>query len=196
MQRRWNGGCGTGTGRRARACSARQDDGRVAVETPPGCTGVASTVWLAPPSKPRGATFRDRRPPVTPIVVVDASAVVDLLLRNALGERVRRVLLDAQLQTVAHLDAEVFSVLARLHRAGELAADAVAARLRLLATLDMSRMPITERLLAAAWSLRENVSARDALYVALARTLRTGLLTTDARLARAVPDVAIPLTVT
>lgn len=127
------------------------------------------------------------------MLVVDASAVVDLLLRNAVGERVRRRVADAQLRTVAHLDAEVFSALARLYRAATLTAAAVQSRLRLLATLDMSRLPITGALLEDAWAMRENVTARDGLYVALARRLRTRLLTTDARLARAVPDLAVDL---
>jgi predicted nucleic acid-binding protein len=86
------------------------------------------------------------------IYVVDASAIVDLLIRSDAGERVRRRLLDdagAALVTVTHLDAEVFSALARLHRAGDLSTTEVDELLR--------------------------------------------LLTTDERLARAVPDVAAPL---
>lgn len=124
-------------------------------------------------------------------LVVDASAVVDLLLRNALGEWVRRQLTAAELHTAAHLDAEVFSALARLCRTGALTADAVDARLRLLAGLEMTRHPISDVLLGDAWSIRDNVAARDALYVALARRSGTPLLTTDQRLARAVPAVAL-----
>lgn len=126
-------------------------------------------------------------------LVLDASAVVDLLLRNSAGDAVRKQLDDADLRTVAHLDAEVFSALARLHRAGAVSAEAVAARLRLLAALDVVRLPISGALLQDAWALRENVTARDALYVALARRLRGRLLTTDRRLARAVPDIAVEL---
>ncbi|TVR35221.1 MAG: PIN domain-containing protein [Nitriliruptor sp.] len=126
------------------------------------------------------------------IYVVDASAIVDLLIRSDPGERVRRRLsadTHAALVTVAHLDAEVFSGLARLHRAGELTAAEVEQLLRRLARLDVRRMPINGVLLAAAWRLRDNVSARDALYVAAARGLGCSLLTTDERLARAVPDL-------
>ncbi len=124
-------------------------------------------------------------------VVLDASAVVDLLLRNASGEHVRRHLRDAELHTVTHLDAEVFSALARLHRADVLTSAAVEVRLRLLATLDMVRLPVSAGLLLAAWALRENIAARDALYVAMARRLGARLLTTDQRLARSAPDVAL-----
>ena len=127
------------------------------------------------------------------IYVCDASAVIDLLVRSDHGERVRRLLAQdtqAMLVTVAHLDAEVFSGLARLHRAGELAADEVDELLRRLARLNVHRIPIAGALLDAAWRMRDNIAARDALYVAAARDLGCGLLTTDQRLARAVPDLA------
>ncbi len=126
------------------------------------------------------------------IYIVDASAIVDLLIRSDPGERVRRRLsadTHAALVTVAHLGAEVFSGLARLHRAGEVTAAEVEQLLRRLARLDVRRMPINGELLAAAWRLRDNVSARDALYVAAARGLGCSLLTTDERLARAIPDL-------
>jgi predicted nucleic acid-binding protein len=130
------------------------------------------------------------------IYVVDASAVIDLLVRSDAGERVRRRLAedaDATLVTVAHLDAEVFSGLARLHRAGELAPAEVEELLRRLTTLDVRRVPIDGALLRAAWRMREKIAARDALYVAAATWLGSALLTTDGRLARAVPDLAIEL---
>jgi predicted nucleic acid-binding protein len=129
---------------------------------------------------------------VTPLVV-DASAAVDLLLRNRNGEVLRPHLEGAELHTVAHLDAEVFSALARLHRGGTLSVEAVDARLRALSRIDMLRLPITGALLKEAWTLRNNITARDALYVALARRLRGRLLTTDARLARTVPEIAVDL---
>ena len=130
------------------------------------------------------------------IYVVDASAVIDLLVRSDAGELVRRRLADdadAALVTVAHLDAEVFSGLARLNRAGELTAVEVEELLRRLTSLDVRRVPINSALLDAAWRMRENIAARDALYVAAARGLGCSLLTTDERLARAVPDLAIGL---
>ncbi len=129
---------------------------------------------------------------MTPLVV-DASAAVDLLLRNRNGEVLRPHLDGAELHTVAHLDAEVFSALARLHRGGTLSVEAVDARLRALSRIDMLRLPITGALLQEAWTLRNNITARDALYVALARRLRGRLLTTDARLARTVPEIAVDL---
>lgn len=128
------------------------------------------------------------------IYVLDASAVIDLLVRSDAGERVRRRLADdgdATLLTASHLDAEVFSGLARLHRAGEIAPTEVGELLGRLATLDVGRVPIDGALLREAWRMRENIAARDALYVACARRFGGALLTTDERLARAVPDLAI-----
>ena len=131
------------------------------------------------------------------ILLVDASAAVDLLVRSDPGERVRQFLADTDdisLVTVAHLDAEVLSALARLHRGDVLNPAEVAGLLDRLATMAMRRLAITGSLLQAAWGLRDNVSARDALYVAAARAVRGQLLTTDDRLARAVPGLAVPLT--
>lgn len=129
-------------------------------------------------------------------LVVDASAVIDLLVRSTRGDHVRAFLADRgdeDLATVAHLDAEVFSGLARLHRAGELDTEEVADLLGRLGDLAVTRLPITAALLRAAWALRANVAARDALYIAAARSLSAGLVTTDDRLARAVRDVAVAL---
>src|SRR5687768_6653598 len=98
-------------------------------------------------------------------------------------------LAGAELHTVAHLDAEVFSALAHLHRQGTLPVGGLDARLRALSRMNVLRLPITGALLQEAWTLRHNVAARDTLYVALARRLRGKLLTTDQRLARAVPEL-------
>jgi predicted nucleic acid-binding protein len=102
-----------------------------------------------------------------------------------------RLAQPARRAATAPRDAEVFSGLARLHRAGELAADEVDELLRRLARLDVRRVPIGGALLDAAWRMRDNIAARDALYVATALDLDCALLTTDQRLARAGPDLAI-----
>lgn len=130
------------------------------------------------------------------ILVLDASAAVDLLVRSEPGERLRRFLMsaaDATLLSVAHLDAEVLSALARLHRADVLTEGEVATLLARLGDLAMQRLPITGELLRVAWSLHDNVAARDALYVAATHAVDGRLLTTDDRLARAVPATVQPL---
>lgn len=116
-------------------------------------------------------------------IVVDAAAVVDLLCGLPAGAEVGRVLQRADaVAAPGHLDAEVLSALARLRRGGELpdAPERVAA----LARFGAVRWPIAP-LVWPAWQLLDRVAARDALYVALARSLGAALLTTDARLRRA-----------
>lgn len=123
-------------------------------------------------------------------LVLDASAVIDLLVRSIRGDQVRAFLADRSdedMATVAHLDAEVFSGLARIHRGGQLDADEVTVLLGRLGELAVARLPIATELLEAAWALRANVAARDALYVAAAQAVDAELVTTDGRLARAVP---------
>ncbi len=64
-------------------------------------------------------------PPAGAEVVVDASALVDLLLGGPLGDRVAARIAGRRLHSPAHLDAEVLSALGRIHRAGDLSAAAV-----------------------------------------------------------------------
>jgi predicted nucleic acid-binding protein len=82
------------------------------------------------------------------------------------------------------VDAEVLSALGRLHRAGELSADAVTAALGELESAPIARHPLADSL-AGAWRARDRLRLVDALYVELSEKIRARLLTTDARLARA-----------
>lgn len=118
-------------------------------------------------------------------VVVDASAMIDLLV-GVSAPSVRRRLAGTVLHAPAHLDAEVLSALGRLHRAGHLAADEVAAHLDAVAQAPIERHPLPA-LLPVAWAGRETLRLADALYVALAGALGMRLVTTDARLAAAAP---------
>lgn len=127
-----------------------------------------------------------------PAVVVDASAVVELLLGSGAGRQVARSLLGATVGVPAHLDAEVLSALGRKVRAGDLEEEEATPRLAELARAPFTRFSVAP-LLAAAWDLRHNLTLRDAVYVALARRLDATLLTGDARLARA-PRLGIPVT--
>jgi predicted nucleic acid-binding protein len=114
-----------------------------------------------------------------PIAVLDASVVVDLLVR---GEPAlpRGYVFVAP----AHLDAEVLSALARLCRAETLSAKAVKEMLVGLSELAVQRMPLPT-LLTEAFELRDNVTQRDSLYIALARLVDATFVTRDDRLALA-----------
>jgi predicted nucleic acid-binding protein len=123
-------------------------------------------------------------------IVVDASAIVEALLGSRLGLAVRTRFRGCELHAPAQLDAEVLSALGRLHRAGELDAATVTARLSELAIAPIVRHPLA-RLLAGAWSAREQLRLVDALYVELSDTLDATLVTTDSRLARAPTEVEL-----
>jgi predicted nucleic acid-binding protein len=121
--------------------------------------------------------------------VVDASALVDLLVDNDLGRAVRRRIAGHALHAPAHVDAEVLSAVGRLHRAGDLDAGTVETRLRALAAAPIQRHPVNE-LLIGAWMRRHQLRLVDAVYVELAVRRRLPLVTTDHRL-RAAPSVDI-----
>lgn len=125
--------------------------------------------------------------------VVDASAVVVLLLRLPGADVVERELARDDLVTPAHMDAEVLSALARLTRQAMLAPTRAEQAIAALRRARVGRMPLPS-LLEGAWAHRHNVCAYDALYVALAVRLGCGLLTADRRLA-AAPGLGVPVTV-
>jgi len=122
-------------------------------------------------------------------LVVDASAIVELLRRTTAGRQVARRLQGAALAAPAHLDAEVLSALARLARDNPADEPLVGPRLALLARAPIQRYPCPP-LLIEAWEMRANVAVRDALYVALSRRLGAPLLTADHRLARSTAGMA------
>lgn len=124
--------------------------------------------------------------------VVDASALVDLLLDNDLGSAVRRRISGHALHAPAHIDAEVFSALGRLHRAGELGADGVESKLHDLTTAPIQRHPVTDLLLGT-WARRHQLRLVDALYVELAISRGVPLVTTDRRL-HAAPSADVVVT--
>ena len=121
------------------------------------------------------------------MIVLDASALVELLLDTATGQAVGVRIADPMLGLhVPHLaDVEVVQALRRYARDGELDAAAAAVALEGLHALDLQRHP-HEPLLGRLWALRHNLSAYDAVYVALAEALDTRVLTCDGRLARAL----------
>ncbi|CAN5868592.1 type II toxin-antitoxin system VapC family toxin [soil metagenome] len=125
-------------------------------------------------------------------VVADASALVDLLLANELGQKVRLRLTGHQLHAPAHVDAEVLSAMGRLHRAGDLAANDVETCLASLASAPITKHAVSDLLLGA-WARRHRLRLADALYVELATTLGCPLVTTDRRLHdMPVADVVSP----
>ena len=120
------------------------------------------------------------------MIVLDASAVVELLLDTVTGRRVAMLIEDAALGLHAPhlLDVEVVSALRRFVRDGSLDEEEAQAVIGDLMALDLQRHS-HEALLERAWDLRANVTTYDAVYVALAEALDATLLTCDSKLARA-----------
>ena len=124
------------------------------------------------------------------MIVVDASAALTALLRR--GEA-RQMLAIEQLHAPHLVDSEVVNGLRRQAAAGQVEAEAAKRILAIWPRLALTRYPVFA-LMTRMWELRENLSAYDASYVALAETLGCSLLTADARLARA-PGVRCAVTV-
>jgi predicted nucleic acid-binding protein len=119
------------------------------------------------------------------LIVLDGSAAVHYLVGGEAAAWVKeRLLAEPDVHAPHLLDVEVANALRRLVRLGRLTARAAHAGLADLVDLDVVRYPHT-MLLARVWSLRANLNAYDASYVALAEILDATLVTADARLARA-----------
>ncbi|MGH7522598.1 MAG: type II toxin-antitoxin system VapC family toxin [Gemmatimonadales bacterium] len=120
------------------------------------------------------------------MIILDASAVVEMLMGSRAGGRVTdRIQAEAAPpRSIALLDLEVANTLRRLVRLGELDAQRAGGALTDLAALALVRFPHTP-FLSRIWELRDRLTAYDAAYVALAEELGAPLLTLDARLARA-----------
>lgn len=118
------------------------------------------------------------------MIVVDASAVIEVLLNTPAGVRVAgRLFADGETLHAPHLlDLEVAQVLRRYALSAELDAARGVQALEDLAELPLSRYP-HDVLLPRIWDLRHNVTAYDAAYVALAEALAAPLVTRDAALA-------------
>lgn len=124
------------------------------------------------------------------MIVVDASAVLAGLLNAGASRRA----LAAQQLHAPHLDdGEVASGLRRRAAAGQIPASEAWTALDTWRRLGVTRYPVVG-LLDRVWALRDDLSADDASYVALAEELDCALLTAEARLSRA-PGLRCPVTV-
>ena len=121
------------------------------------------------------------------MIVLDASSVVSILLDPGPGAEPIRERIESPGESVhvPHLlDVEVLNVLRRQTLHGILAKERGTTALEDLENMKMTRYPHTT-LLGRIWELRENVTAYDAAYVALAEALGAPLITLDERLAKA-----------
>ena len=129
------------------------------------------------------------------MIVVDASAAVEVLLRlNAADALMERLFGSREaLHAPELLDVEVTQVVRRYVLAGD-----ISAARGLEAVTDLAALPVRRhghaQLLDRVWQLRNNLSAYDATYVALAEALDATLITRDSALAR-VPGVRLDVEV-
>ena len=120
------------------------------------------------------------------MIVVDASALLEALLRTPVARAVEERLFEPQqtLHAPHLLDIEVAQVIRRYAANGEIDSERGRAALTDLADFPFRRYP-HDFLLPRVWDLRNNLTAYDAVYVALAEALDAPLLTRDQRLAAA-----------
>lgn len=120
-------------------------------------------------------------------MVVDASVVVEFLLgRRSIVEALTAELsgaLDEALHAPELIEPEALNAFRRLERSGVIGrvqADRAVSELDQLRLIHYPHAPLRDRV----WALRDNLSAYDALYLALAETLTESvLLTSDGGLA-------------
>lgn len=120
------------------------------------------------------------------MIVLDASVVLELVLRTVRGRQLLPRILDPAESLVApHLiDVEVIQVLRRYVLANQMGSDRAAAALEDFLDLPIQRYPhapFSRRI----WEMRNNITAYDAAYVSLAEALCAPLITLDGRLAEA-----------
>jgi predicted nucleic acid-binding protein len=117
------------------------------------------------------------------VLVVDTSAVLAALLGDDDAVR-RRLADDGDLHAPHLIDVEFVHALRRLAHRGKVSADRVhdiRADFASLALVRYAHQPLSDRV----WDLRENLTAYDAVFVALAEALEQPLVTCDSRLVNA-----------
>ena len=120
------------------------------------------------------------------VIVVDASAILEVLLRTPAAPAIEERLFErGETLHAPHLvDLEVLQVLRRYAAAGEISAERAGEALDDLAAFRLRRWA-HDALALRIWELRQNLTAYDAAYIALAEALGAPLLTRDRRLASA-----------
>ena len=126
------------------------------------------------------------------MIVVDASAIVEVLLQSPAAVQVsRRIFAPGETLHAPHLiDIEITHVLRRYALTGAIPPERGEKSLAYLAQLPLTRYPHSV-LLPRIWQMRANATAYDAAYLALAEVLDAPLVTRDRALAAACPGVRV-----
>jgi predicted nucleic acid-binding protein len=126
------------------------------------------------------------------VIVIDASALLEILLRTQRADALMARALDAseRLHAPQLLDIEVTQVLRRLVQRKELPLVRAEQAFDDLSNLVIERHE-HQWLVQRIWQLRDSLTAYDGCYVALAEALGAPLLTCDAKLAGASGHQAV-----
>jgi predicted nucleic acid-binding protein len=115
------------------------------------------------------------------MIVADASVIYESLTGSASAQT---VLADEQIQVPTVTDVEIISAFRKRVRLGHITPDdgwRALETYRWMAVTRHSTFAFFDRM----WELRDNLTAYDAAYVALAEAIECPLVTADARISRA-----------
>jgi predicted nucleic acid-binding protein len=118
------------------------------------------------------------------LIVLDASAAVELVLVRPTAAAVEAQLLGERMRVPAHFDAEVLATVRKALRLSRIEEEQARVALFHLRGLRAERIALTP-LLAEAFALRDRISVYDAFYAIVARLSEATLVTCDRGLARA-----------
>ena len=126
------------------------------------------------------------------MIVIDSSAIIEVLLRTESASLIEdRIFSQGETLHAPHLlDLEVAQVLRRYYASGDVDSERGQEAISDLADFPITRYP-HDLFLPRIWQLRHNMTAYDAVYVALAELLPAPLITRDARLASTPGHTAV-----
>lgn len=124
------------------------------------------------------------------MLILDASAAVDLVVPSSRTPTVQRLVHDERLHAPHLMYSEALSTLRRMERAQRVTPKEAEIYVKRLSSIPVQTVWSTDWL-EGVWSRREWLRTTDAMYVAAAVRLGAPLLTTDQRLGRALADRSI-----
>ena len=114
------------------------------------------------------------------MLVLDASAIVELLFQTVVGKKIANIIFNDRVNLVAPelLSVETIQVIRRFINSKELTLERAEQVFQDLRDLPIYYYP-HHIVLSRVWDLRKNFTAYDATYLALAENLNAPLITTD-----------------